>query len=286
MQKVRVSVLLPSLGLPKTLKAAVKSTLLAMGPEDELLVLISGSEDDLFLDRFKDQRLKVYVSLQPMKVSEALNALLQKAKGEYVARMDADDICLPWRFRSQTRAIASHSLDFIFSNSILFGTRIRPVWLMPQLPIALDNTQSGLFLAIGNPFVHPTMLARKSALTELGGYRTLNAEDFDLWLRAWQKGFKFARTAGYGVLYRSHEAQVTQSRDYLTNALSAIEIQELIQKQIATLTAQGLLPGEEFNRKKIEDALKETSFALNLSLGSFGKKLAAFANRLLSRKSI
>ena len=126
MQKVRVSVLLPSLGLPKTLKAAVKSTLLAMGPEDELLVLISGSEDDLFLDRFKDQRLKVYVSLQPMNVSEALNAILQKAKGEYVARMEADDICLPWRFRSQTRAIASHSLDFIFSTVFSSGQGFGP----------------------------------------------------------------------------------------------------------------------------------------------------------------
>jgi len=286
MQKVRVSVLLPSLGTPKTLKAAVKSTLFAMGPDDELLVLISGSNDVLFLDTLTDQRLKVAVNLQPMKVFEALNALLEKAKGEYVARMDADDICLPWRFRLQTKIMESQGLDFVFSNSILFGTSIRPVWLMPQLPIALDNKQSGLYLAISNPFVHPTMLARKSALTKLGGYRSLNAEDLDLWLRAWQRGFKFARTAGYGVLYRSHKAQVTQSREYLTNALTAIELQDLIRKQIETFSAQGILAGEEFDRKKIEDSLKVTSFALKLSLGSFGKKLAAFANRLLGRMSL
>ena len=202
--------LLPSLGTPKTLRTAVLSTLFALGPKDELLVQVSGSEITKVLEKVKDSRLRVFFSPKPMKVFEALNTLISEARGTYIGRMDADDICLPGRFQAQLWFLERNKLDFVFSNAILFGRSVRPLGFVPQPPTKLNHEESGLYLGFSNPFVHPTMLARRSALEALSGYSELAAEDYDLWVRAWTSGFRFSRMAFYGVLYRVHPSQVTR----------------------------------------------------------------------------
>lgn len=211
--------LLPSLGTPKALRTAVLSTLFALGPRDELLVQVSGSERTKVLQKVQDSRLRLFFSPKPMKVFEALNALLSEARGTFIARMDADDICLPGRFQAQLWFLKKNKLDFVFSNAILFGRSIKPLGFVPQPPTKLNHEESGLYLGFSNPFVHPTMLARRSALESLSGYSELAAEDYDLWVRAWTSGFRFSRMAFYGVLYRVHPLQVTRHAGFNKLAL-------------------------------------------------------------------
>lgn len=284
-ERAKLSVLLPSLGSPRTLNSAVRTTLFALGPDDELLVLVSGAIRSQSLESVKDSRLRVFFNPQPLKVFEAINILLTEATGSLIGRMDSDDLCLPWRFHSQLKKLQKDKLDFVFSNSILFGTSIKPFFVMPQTPIPLDNIQSGLYLALSNPFVHPTMIARKASIESLGGYRALRAEDLDLWLRAWQKGFKFARTAGYGILYRSHSGQVTQSDDFLGEAQSETELQILLTNQLQLLTSMGLIGSELPATQALDVALRKTSFLLRLSQSNAIKKLLNAGNALLGRKS-
>lgn len=284
-KKTRISVLLPTLGSPRTLNAAVRSTLFALGSNDELLVLVSGDSSSPSLEKVKDSRLKVFFNPEPLRVFEALNILLEKAKGSLIGRMDSDDLCLPWRFHLQVRMLQKHGLDFVFSNSILFGKAVKPFFVMPQIPIPLDNVQSGLYLALSNPFVHPTMIAKKSRLTALGGYRAMLAEDLDLWLRGWQAGYKFSRTAGYGVLYRSHSGQVTQSEDFLRKAQSETGLQTLLNNQLKLLSSMGLISLELPATQALEAALRKTSLLLWLSRSTLMKKLLSAGNTLLGRKS-
>jgi hypothetical protein len=105
-----------------------------------------------------------------MKVFEALNKLLSESRGTFIGRMDADDICLPGRFHAQLRFLKRDKLDFVFSNAMLFGKGVKPFGFIPQPPIKLKHEESGLYLVFSNPFVHPTMLARRSALESLSGY--------------------------------------------------------------------------------------------------------------------
>lgn len=264
--------------------SAIRSTLLALGPRDELMVLMSGQNSNNALEAIKDPRLKVTYRPKPMKVFEALNTLLEEAQGQLIARMDADDVCLPWRFHCQVRKLKKSQLDFVFSNGILFGKSINPFLFMPQIPMPLNNNQVGLYLALSNPFVHPTMLATKASLTALGGYRPLKAEDLDLWLRGWQAGFRFARTAGYGLLYRIHPEQVTQSSEFIRGSKSEPELQKSLSDQLEALTKAGLIDHRLPTNQALELALRKTSILMLLSRSFVFKKLLNLGNSMLGKK--
>jgi glycosyltransferase involved in cell wall biosynthesis len=284
-EKPRISVLLPSLGAPRTLEAAVRSTLFALGPSDELLVLVSGYSSPQPLAKVKDSRLRIFLYPQPLRVFEALNILLEKAQGYLIGRMDSDDLCLPWRFHFQVRKLQNHKLDFVFSNAILFGKTVKPFFVIPQIPIPLNHIQSGLYLALSNPFVHPTLMAKKASLRALGGYKDLRAEDLDVWLRGWQAGFKFARMAGYGILYRSHLGQVTQNDEFLREAHSETGLQGSITKQLNRLVLMGLINPGLPSIHALEQALRKTSPLMWVIQSSGMKWLLKAGNSLLGRKS-
>ena len=209
-----LSVVMPAYNADKTLLFAIKSTLVAMPKDAEFLVLIEGEIDERHpVFRLKDERLRILRKPKPSGVAGALNFLINEARGTYLARMDADDICLPWRFRSQMREIMQGTVDFVFMNAILFGRSIKPLGLFPQLPTSLTPDQVRAFLSIANPLVHPTMLCRREVLDALGGYPNLIAEDYSMWLTAVLSGYNVRRLAGYGVLYRVHTGQLSQQQE-------------------------------------------------------------------------
>lgn len=178
-----------------------------------MIVIDDGSTDETvaLLNRVMDNRLIVEKNHHQAGLASALNQGIALARGELVARMDSDDICLPWRFQLQERKMAKlEDLDFLFSTAIVFGRPLRPYWCLPQLPIRMGDRSFKLALASWNPAVHPTLMARKDALIELGGYRDVAAEDLDLWLRAGLGGYKFRRLAVPTVALRLHDRQTTR----------------------------------------------------------------------------
>jgi glycosyltransferase involved in cell wall biosynthesis len=209
---LELSVILPAHNAQGTIKTAVYSTLNAMPKNSELLVFLDACTDEteVVLAAVLDSRLRVIKSKVNLGVSGALNTLLSEAKGNFVARMDADDICLPWRFKIQLRALKKTDADFVFSNAVLFGRQLRPFGFIAQMPLCLKPDQIDMALIFANPFVHPSMLAKRSALEELGGYSVSAAEDYELWLRAALARKRMVRTWQYGLLYRVHAGQLTQ----------------------------------------------------------------------------
>jgi glycosyltransferase involved in cell wall biosynthesis len=279
MGREKISVILPSLAGQPYISVAAKSTLLALGSSDELLILISGSKSkDASIEAIQDSRLKVFYKESPEGIVGSLNFLLSKTSGDLIARMDSDDICLPLRFRAQKRQMKRQNLDFIFSNAILFGREIRVAGFVPQIPYSLDNLKIGLELVSRNPLVHPTMLAKKSAIVSLGGYKNVVSEDYDLWLRAWVEGFRLGRTSSYGILYRVHPGQLTQSENHHERSEkdpSLISSRNLL---ISELVRQGMICESSNYSKSAKDALKKISvihrildFQISRSLISFVK---------------
>jgi glycosyltransferase involved in cell wall biosynthesis len=281
-ENIRISVLLPSLGAPRILRTAVLSTLFALGPRDELLVQVSGSETAEVLGNIRDSRLRVSFSPSPMKVFEALNKLLAVSRGKFIGRMDADDICLPGRFQAQLRFLERNKLDFVFSNAILFGKGVKPFGFIPQPPIKLNNEESGLYLVFSNPFVHPTMLARRSALESLSGYSELAAEDYDLWIRAWTSGFRFSKMAGYGVLYRVHPAQVTQHPQFNRLALQEVILNGLIVELEKQLSTKKLIEGGLGIQEAALTSLRNRSLIQKILLSSGVRGVLDFGKRGIS----
>lgn len=123
----------------------------------------------------------------------SLNACIRKARGKYVARMDADDIALPERLAVQYQFMETHpEYAWCGSNAKLFDEK--GVWgrrCMKETPEDRD------YLPF-SPFIHPTVMYRSSLFEKNGGYQvseeTLRCEDYEIFMRLHQAGY-----AGYNL---------------------------------------------------------------------------------------
>lgn len=210
----QLSVLMPVRNGAATVATAVHSTLRAMPKDAELVVWDDASTDATAeLARSSgDHRVTVIQSAQSRGPGGAMQRLIDATDSEFIARMDADDVSLPWRFLVQLPAIRSGRCDYIFSPVVSFRTR--PLHLRPELPLRIDPDVMPLHLAVTNLLAQPAMTATRAAITEVGGYRAMLAEDYDLWLRAAARGQRLARGGLPTVAYRHHAGQVSASAGF------------------------------------------------------------------------
>lgn len=229
-----------ALNSESTIEHAVKSTLQSLPRDAELVVLDDGSTDSTgeILAQIEDKRLSLHTGTHSG-VALGLNRLINATDSNFIARMDADDICLPGRFGRQLEAI-NHGADIVFTTCWEFGPKKHH--LSPKAPQRLEPDAFPLQLLLTNPVSHPTMLASRACIENIGGYRVLPAEDYDLWLRLAVAGARMTRLASPGLLYRKHPAQVTASSKWRLASWSNDEIAE----SYAKLSMQ--LLGREFLR--------------------------------------
>lgn len=219
-----MTVILPVRNGSATIAAALSSTLRALPHDATLTVLDDGSTDDTaaLLNHVDDPRLIVLTSKDGTGVAAGLNHLLARTDSEFVARMDADDVTLPWRFTRQLHALQSLDLDVTFTTVTLLKGRVP----RPTAPLPLSPQAFPLHLLLTNPVAHPTMLGRRSALETVGGYRRVPSEDYDLWLRMSLNGARLHRSAIPGLLYRVHDQQVTASTQWRRSSWADAETQD------------------------------------------------------------
>lgn len=263
--KPSISVLMPAHNAERTIKAAVRSALLALPRDGELICFVDGCSDRTFdvLRSISDSRLRVELSEQNLGIVAARRRLIELSRAEYVANLDADDIALPWRFKAQLRRLRAGSCDFLFMNAILFGSSLRPFVLKPQWPVSLDERQSDLALTFSNPFVNSSFAGLKKFVVQLQGF-TGNAEDYVLWLNAAEAGVRMRRMAAYGVLYRVHEQQTTKSERW--QKLYAVDdsLNSLRAKHLERLSSQEKTTSFELSQESVFDEYAHSSWMLFL----------------------
>ncbi|NBI77923.1 glycosyltransferase [Anaerotruncus colihominis] len=126
-------------------------------------------------------------------LGNALNKGLAVCKNELVARMDSDDISCPDRCQKQLRAFSMHNVEIISGIVEEFESipgdcaRWRSVPEQPEEIVRYARSR--------NPFNHPCVMFKKSAVESVGSYRTyMQYEDYDLWVRMFQSGMQ-----GYNI---------------------------------------------------------------------------------------
>jgi glycosyltransferase involved in cell wall biosynthesis len=148
-----------------------------------------GARLDRTIDAYREKlpivsvRLKDHVGL-----GVALGAGLSACRGEYVARMDADDICVPDRFERQMDFLESHREVDVVGGAIAEFEQDR---LTPHSIRMLPTAGRPLleFAQFRNPLNHMTVVFRKAAVLAAGSYRTrMGFEDYDLWARMLMRG--------------------------------------------------------------------------------------------------
>lgn len=211
-----ISVLLPYRNASGTLAEAATSVLADMGEDDELVLVDDGSSDDgprtATALAAGDSRV-VNVSSGGVGIAGALTRGLERCRGEWIARMDGDDVSLPGRLSAERELLESDaSLGAVatlvepFGSNVSEGTRRYVAW-QNGLVTPDDHARS---IFVESPVCHPSTMIRRSALDAVGGFHEgAFAEDYDLWLRLVEAGWRIAKVPHVLFRWRIHGQNVT-----------------------------------------------------------------------------
>jgi glycosyltransferase involved in cell wall biosynthesis len=223
-----ISVCMPVYNAKRYLEEAIESILGQTFKDFEFLIIDDGSTDRslAILKRYAAQDARIRLWSRPNAgYVVRLNEMLHQARGDLIARMDADDVALPERFARQVEFLRSHpEVDVVGGSQELIDSRgyLLTVWRALQ---AHDEIEECALTGAGS-ISHPTVMMRRKAVLAVGGYRVemSPAEDFDLWLRMGERS-RLANLPDVIMRYRVHEASVsaTQQHQQLSRMRAAVD---------------------------------------------------------------
>jgi glycosyltransferase involved in cell wall biosynthesis len=206
-QSPRVSVVMPVRNGARFLREALDSIIGQSFEDLEIVVIDDGSVDETpaILDDYaaRDARIRVYGG-PPIGLTAALNRGWRLASGEYIARMDADDVASSERLEKQVRALDQDSQLGMVGSRVSVMTSAGEEILILHYPEG--DAELRRELAISNCFTHSSTMIRRAVLEELDGYRLDQAEDYDLWLRISER-YMLGNLPEVLLRYRQHRGQ-------------------------------------------------------------------------------
>lgn len=206
-----VSVIMPAYNAEKYIAAAIDSILAQSYGDFELIVINDCSQDrtEEIVLSYDDPRIVYLKNEENLGVAATLNKGLTVAKGEYIARMDADDISLPKRFEKQVAFLNANADVAVLGTNLETFNEAGPIctgWS------ATEPEQMKVDLLFACGLAHPSVMMRTCVIRELGGYdENFNGlEDYELWCRVLEK-HQITTLPDILLRYRIHSGQVTQN---------------------------------------------------------------------------
>ena len=177
----KISVVLPVYNSEEYLIESLESISNQTFRDFEIIAINDGSTDNSLeiLKNYarKEPRLRI-ISRENKGITKTLNEGIELSKGDFIARMDSDDICLPLRFEKQLEYIINKNLD-------VCGTKYQRIGLqtgIPDLPISCEDCYFRLLF--GSAMAHPSILLRKSIIKKYRYNENFKyAQDYELWCR-------------------------------------------------------------------------------------------------------
>ncbi len=232
-----ISILMPVRNEARYLSAALTSILRQSFTDWQLVAVDDGSSDAtpeiLARTALNDSRV-IVIRREGGGLVAALNTGLEACTAPLMARMDGDDISHPNRLE--------HQFSFLNNNPdvglIACSFQHFPLKIIKQGMRTYESWQNALTshnlilrdLFVESPFVHPSIMARRSFITAAGGYRDMGwPEDYDLWLRLAHNNVRFARTTEPLFFWRDHPERATRvMNDYTATAFRACKCHHLL----------------------------------------------------------
>src|SRR3990167_3934050 len=209
-RQAKISVIMSVYNGMPFLKEATESILKQTYKNFEFIIVDDGSEDKSweYLKSLKDKKIKLIKNKRNLGLAASLNKALQRAQGDFIARMDADDVSKPERLTTQ--------MDFMKKNPQvdICGSFVKVIDENGQIigqikkPISDKEIKKELFWLPS--LLHPTWFAREEVFRKLNGYdkRWDYVEDFEFLTRA--KDYKMANIPKYLMLFRSQKERRSQ----------------------------------------------------------------------------
>lgn len=208
-----VSVYMPAFNVARFVRQAVQSILAQTLGDFEFIIIDDGSTDDTLAVLRElaagDRRMQL-VSRPNAGVSATANEAIALARGEFLARLDGDDIARPDRLEKQVAYLRAHpDCAAVGSNVLMMDEDGLPLYVMPDVQFGHEKIEAGFWRG-GWPMVQPACTYRRDAVRAAGGYRpglSLH-EDHDLFLRLAERG-KLENLPDVLIWYRQRLGSLT-----------------------------------------------------------------------------
>ena len=188
------------------LKQSVESIILQSYKDWEFIICNDGSTDDtlIFLKKLEqlDSRIRIISYEKNQGLNYSLNKCLEYARGKYIARQDDDDYSYPNRLEEEVKILENYN-EFSIVGTMADIYDDTGIW--GEYDVEEKPTKKSFLW--NSPFIHPSVVMRKSALEKVGGYRiakeTRRCEDYDLFMRMYVKGMK-----GYNIQKKLYKYRI------------------------------------------------------------------------------
>lgn len=210
-----VSVLLPYRDAAETVAEALESVLDERAIDLEVIAVDDGSIDEgpeIVARIARRDRRVTPLAAGGEGIAGALALAHAAARGRFIARMDADDVSLPGRLGAELALLEAEPALGVVGTwveafpAVAEGMRRYVAWLN-SLVTPADHARD---LFVESPLCHPSVMMRREALEQAGGYREVPwAEDYDLWLRIAERGYAIAKVPRVLLRWRHREARAT-----------------------------------------------------------------------------
>ena len=226
---MKLAVILPAYNAENFIAECLESLLNQTFSDFCILVVNDASTDNTgkILETYaaKDARLRVYHFSEnqgePAVMQFAMD-MLNYMNVEYVARMDADDICVPHRFEKQVQYLDEHpEIDILGSNALLFNNgQTDKATKVSTLPLLDKDIKAHFSLARDN-IINPSSMWRHSSIKALGiNYaQTATAPDFHMWVQCALHKKTFANLPEPLLFYRIHQGQASKIHDKISESV-------------------------------------------------------------------
>ena len=198
---------------------------------------------------------------------DALNSGLAHSRGEWIARMDADDISLPERLEKQLNLALSMGNETVVTcqvesfpdDAVTDGYRMYEEWLNHL--IEPEEIKKNLF--VESPVPHPTAFYHRESVLHAGGYRERELpEDYELWLRLWTLGFRFSRVPEVLLRWRDRPDRLSRT----SNSYSLTSFYKLKAKYLAYVPCMSakrvLITGSGQTARRLGKCLQDEGFEI------------------------
>ena len=221
----RVSVLLSIKDGERYLHETLQSLLEQTFTDWELIAVLDGSHDSsaAIVHGYSDSRVRVESIPTSIGLPAALNRGLELCRGEYVARIDQDDICSPHRLQTQVSALDRHPQVGVFGSAAMIINSASAVVGIHKVATGRQRVARGLLWR--NQVIHPSVMFRRPLVCSIGGYnpalRLLH--DYELWLRLLTIT-SIDNLPDFLMSYRHHTGQMSLGRTLERSSLVSISI--------------------------------------------------------------
>lgn len=269
------------------IRFALESIIRQTFSDFELIIVCDNpkhTEGISYIRNIGDERIRLIINTKNAGPTKSFNIAIESSRGEYIARMDADDICMPERLEKQVEYLDSHPEVSMCATDAHTINKEGKIIRRRRYRKKLDQ---GL-LFISNCFAHPSVMFRRSILEDRNPIYNedfIYSQDYELWQFLFLKGHRFHTLEQALLLYRKSDTQISSAKKR-----KQVELFKKAHKSFITgwLLSHGMIEttdsddlkvmlkkaSQAYSKASPEDrkCLEYTIYVLYYSLGTMEKK--------------